>query len=85
MEVTVCTLDPDVMRFSPDHLIGIGIFYFVIKSQTLNRCKAVNWFTLVQQPILKFNEYTVYEYILSISEHQSTNFMSLVIFNLCTK
>jgi len=30
-------------------------------------------------------EYTVYEYILIISERQSTNFMSPVVFNLCMK
>ena len=80
---TLHILDPDVMRFRHDPLVGIGIFYLAIKSQTLNRCRAVKWLTVVQQPILKFNKYTVYEYVLIISEHQSTNFMSPVVFNLC--
>ena len=82
IEVTVRILDPDVMRFRHDSLVGIGIFYLAIKSQMLNRCRAVKWLMVEQQPILKFNKYTVYEYILIISEHQSTNFMSPVVFNL---
>jgi len=82
MEVTVRILDPDVMRFRHDPLVGIRIFYLAIKSQALNRCRAVKWLTVVQQPILKFNKYTVYEYILIISEHKSTNFMSPVVFTL---
>ena len=85
IEVTVCILDLDVMRFRHDPLVDICIFYLTIKSQTLNRCRAVKWLTVVQQPILKFNKYTVYEYVLIISEHQSTNFMSPVVFNLCTE
>ena len=83
IEVTLRILDPGVMRFRHDPLVGIGIFYLAIKSQMLNRCRAVKWLTVVQQPILKFNKYTVYEYVLIISEHQSTTFMSPVIFNLC--
>ena len=85
IEVTVCILDPDVMRFRHDPLVGIHIFYLAIKSQILNRCRAVKLLTVVQHPILKFNKYTMYEYILIISEHQSTNFMSPVVFNLCTE
>ena len=85
IEVTVCILDPDVMRFRHDLLVGISIFYLAIKSQTLNRCRAVKWLTVVQQPILKLNKYTVYDYILIISEHQSTNFIYEVVFNLCTE
>ena len=85
IEVTVCILEPDVMRFRHDPLVGIRIFYVAIKSQTLNRCRVVKWLMVVQQPMLKFNKYTVYEYILIVSEHQSTNFMSPVVFNLCTE
>jgi hypothetical protein len=83
IKVTVCILDRDVMRFRHDLLVGIHIFNLAIKSQMLNRCRAVKWLTVVQQPILKFNKYTVYEYVVIISEHQSTDFMSPVVFNLC--
>jgi hypothetical protein len=34
-----------------------------------------------EQPILEFNKYTVNESILIISEHESTNFGSPVLFN----
>jgi len=85
IEITFRIVDPDVMRFRHNPLVGIGIVYLAIKSQTLNRCRAVKWLTVVQQPIVKFNKYTVYEYILIISEHQSTNLVSPVLFNLCTE
>ena len=85
IKVTVRILDPDGTRFRHDPLVGIRIFYLAIKSQTLNRCRAVTWLTVVQQAILKFNKCTVYEYILIISEHQSTNFMSPVVFDVCTE
>jgi len=78
MEVTFCKLDPVVMRFRHDPLVGIGIFYLAIKSQMLNRCRAVKWSMVVQQPIVKFNKYPVYEYILIIYEHQFTNHVSQV-------
>jgi len=71
------------MRFRHDALVGIGIFYLAIKSQTLDRCRAVKWLMVVRQPILKCNKYAVKEYILIISEHQSTDYVSLVLFNLC--
>ena len=79
---TLHILDPDVMSFRHDPWVGIGIFYLAIKSQTLNRCRAVKWLTVIQQPILELNNDNVYEYILIISEHKSTNFMSPVLFNL---
>jgi hypothetical protein len=41
-------LDPDVMRFWDDHLVGIGIFYLATKSQLLNRSRVVNWLMVVQ-------------------------------------
>jgi len=78
---TLRILDPDVMSFMHNPLVGIGIFYLAIKSQTLNRSRVVKWLTLVQQPILEFNKYTVNEYILIISEHEYTNFGSPVLFN----
>jgi len=53
--------------------------------QMINRSRAVKWLTVVQQPIRKFDKYTVYEYIVIISEHQSTNFLSPVVFNLYTE
>jgi hypothetical protein len=34
---TLHRLDPYVMSFKHDPLVGIGIFYLAIKSQTLNR------------------------------------------------
>jgi len=72
------------MRFRHDPVVGICIFYLAMMSQTLNRCTAVKWLTVAQEPIMMCNEYSVYEYILIISEHQSTNFMSPVGLNLCT-
>jgi hypothetical protein len=75
-------LDADVISFRYDPVVDIGIFYLAIKSQTLNRCRAVTWLTVIQQPIMEFNEYTVDEYILIISAHEFTNFMSPVLFNL---
>ena len=75
-------LDPDITRFRHVLLVGSGIFYLTIKSQTLNKCRAVKWLMVAQQPNLKFNKYTVLDYILIIYKHQSTNFVSPVIFNL---
>jgi hypothetical protein len=86
IEVTLFTLrklDPDVMSFRHDPLIGIGIFYGAIKSETLNRCGAVEWLTVIQLPILEFNEFTITEYIMIISEHESTKFMSSGLINFC--
>ena len=80
--ITLHILDPDVMRFRHDPLVGIGIFYLAIKSQTLNRSGVVKWLMVIQQPILEFNKYTVKEYILIISEHKPTHFVSPVLFNL---
>jgi len=80
-----CILDPDVIRFRHDPLVSISMFYLAIKFQMLNICRAVKLLTVVQQPILKFNKYTVYVYILIISERQSTYFIPPVIFNLCTE
>jgi hypothetical protein len=85
IKVTFRILDLDVMRFRHDPLVGIGIFYLAIKSQTLNRCRAVKWLMVVRQPILKFNKYIVKEYILIGSEHESTKFGSPVLFILCTE
>jgi len=83
IEVTFRILDPNVMRLRHGPLVAIGIFYLAIKSQMINRYRAVKWLTVVQQPIGKLNKYTVYEDILIISEHQSTNLESPVLFNLC--
>jgi hypothetical protein len=79
---TLRILDPDVMSFRHDPLVGIGIFYLAIKSQMLNRSQVVKWLTVKQQPILELNKYTVYEYVLIISENESTNFVSPVLINL---
>jgi len=79
---TLNILDPDVMSFRHDPLVGIGIFYLAIKTKTLNRSRVVKWLTLVQQPILELNKDTAKVYILIISEHKSTNFGSPVLFNL---
>ena len=83
IQVTVHKLDTGVTRFRHDLLVGIGIFYLAIKSQTLNRCRAVKWLMVVQQPILKFDIYSVYQCILIISEHQSPNIVFPVLFKLC--
>ena len=85
INVTVRIMDPDVMRFRHDLLVGFGIFYLAIKSQTLNRCRAVKWLTVVRQPNLKLKKHTLYEYILIISEQQSTDFMAPVVPNLFTE
>jgi len=85
INVTFCILDPHVISFRHDPLVGIGIFYLAIKSQMLNRCRAVKWLMVVQQAILKIDNYTVFKYILVISEYQSANFESAVLFNLCTE
>jgi len=69
------------MIFRHDPLVGIGIFYLAFKSQMLKRSRVVKWLTVVQQPILEFIKYTVNEYILIISEHESMNFVSPVLFN----
>jgi hypothetical protein len=82
---TLHILDPDVMCFRHDPLVGIGRVYLAIKSQTLNRRCVVKCLMVIQQPILQFNKYTVYEYILIISEHESTNFLSPVLINLRTE
>jgi hypothetical protein len=55
IEVTFLILDPDEMRFRYNPLVGIGIFYLAIKSQTLNRCRAEEWVRVVRQLILKLN------------------------------
>jgi hypothetical protein len=83
--LTLHTLDPDVMSFRHDSLVGIGIFYLAIKSQTLNRSRVVKWWMVIQQPILELNKYTVKEYILMVSEHESTSFVSSDLFNLCVE
>jgi hypothetical protein len=80
--LTLHVLDPDDMSFRHDPLVGIGIYYLAIKSQTLNRSRVVKWLPVIQQPILELNEYTDKEYILIVSEHESTNFVSPVLFNL---
>jgi len=82
IDVTFRIFDPDVMRFRYDPLVGIGLFYLAIKSWTLNRCRAVKWLKVFRQPIRKFDNHTVDEYKLIISEHRSTNFVSPVLFNL---
>jgi hypothetical protein len=79
---TLLILNPDVISFRQDPLVGIGIFYLAVKSQTHNRCRAVKWLMVIQQPILEFNKYTGYEYTLTISEHESTNFVHPVHFTL---
>jgi len=84
IKVTFCILDADVLRLRHDPFVGIGIFYLAIKSHTLDKCRAVEWLTVVQQHILKFNKYTVYECILIISKHWSRNCVSPVLINLCT-
>ena len=83
IEVTNRIMDPDIMRFRHDPLAGIDIFHLGIKSQMLNRYRAVKWLIVLQQLILKFNKYTAYENILIISEHQSTDLVSPVLNNLC--
>jgi len=79
---TVCIVEPDVVSFRHGPLVGIHIFYLEIQSQMLNSIWVVKWLTVLQQLLLKFHKYTVYESILIIFEHQSTIFRSPVLFNL---
>jgi len=79
---TLRILDPDGRSLRHNCLVGIGIFYLAIKSQTLNRSSVVKWLMVIQQPILEFNKWNVKKYNLIISEHESTNFVSPVHFNL---
>jgi hypothetical protein len=81
--ITLHILDPDVISFRHDPLVGIGIFYLAIKSQMLNRSRVVKWLMVIQQPLLELNKYTVNEYILIVSEHLSTYFVSSGLFTLC--
>jgi hypothetical protein len=82
LEVTFHILDSDVIRFSHDPLVGIGILYLPIMSQTLNRCGAVKWLTVVQLLIVKLYKYTVYVSSRIISKHHSANLVFPVFFNL---
>jgi hypothetical protein len=83
--LTLRILDPDVMSFRHDPLVGISIFYLAIKSQTVNRSRVVKWLTVIQQPIQEVTKYTVKEYILIVSEHESANFVCSVLFNFPTE
>jgi hypothetical protein len=47
IEVTFHILDPDVIRFRVDPLVGISIFYLTIKPQMLNRSRAMKWLTVL--------------------------------------
>jgi hypothetical protein len=79
---TFCILDPDVMSFRHDPLVGIDILYLAINSQTLNRCRVLKWLTIIKQPILEFDNYTGYECIPIMSDHEPTNFVAPGDFNL---
>jgi hypothetical protein len=69
-------LDQAILRFRHDPLVGIGILYLAIKSQEINRSGTKKSLMVVYQLIMKFENDTGNEYILSISEHKSTNFPS---------
>jgi hypothetical protein len=68
--------DPDVMSVRHDPLVGIVIIYLAIKFRMLNMSRVVKWLIVIQQPILEFTKYTVYEYSVIIFEHKSTIFVS---------
>jgi hypothetical protein len=36
-----------------------GIYSFAIKSKMLNRCSAIKWLIVVQQPFMKWNKYPI--------------------------
>jgi hypothetical protein len=76
---TVHILDPDVISFRHDPLVGIGILYPAINCQMLTRSQVVKWLMVLQQPILECKKYIVHEYILIISEHEPTNVVSPVL------
>jgi hypothetical protein len=65
---TVCILGPDDVSLRYDPMVGISIFYLAIKSQTFKRSGAVIWLTVILQPMVEFDKYTVNEYILIISK-----------------
>jgi hypothetical protein len=54
---TLAILDPDVMSFRHDPLVGIVIFYLAMKFQTVNRSRGAKWLIVIQQRILDFNKY----------------------------
>jgi len=58
---TLRIMDPDDINFRHDPLVGIGIFYLAIKSQMLNRCKAVKWLMVTLQAMFELNKYTEHE------------------------
>jgi hypothetical protein len=70
------------MSFRHDPLVGFGIFYLAIKSQMFNRSRVVKLLTVIQQPILKLDNYNDYEYIMIRSEYKSSNFVSPFLFDL---
>ena len=65
---TVRILGPDDVSLRYDPMVGISIFYLAIKSQTFKRSGAVIWLTVILQPMVEFDKYTVNEYILIISK-----------------
>jgi hypothetical protein len=79
---TLHILAPDVMSLSHNPSVGIGILYLAIKFQMLNRYRAVKWLTVIQHPILEFDRYIDYKYVLIISEPEFTNLVSPVPFYL---
>jgi len=80
------SIDWTQMLWDPDMIPWLALLYSTLQSsQTLNRCKAAKWLMVVQQPIVKIDKCTVYEYILIISEHHSTNLLPPVPFNWCTE
>jgi hypothetical protein len=70
---TLPILDTDAMSFRHDPLIVIGILYLAIKSQTVNRSRVVKWWMVIQHLSVECKKYTEYEYVMNISEHESTN------------
>jgi hypothetical protein len=83
--VTLRIPNPDVISIRHDSLVAIGKYYLAIKCHKLNRSRVVKWLTVIQQPILELNKYTVKDYSVIISEHESTNFVSTVLFNLAVE
>jgi len=48
----------------------------------LHTSRVVKWLMVIQPPIQELNQYSVYEYILIISEYKTTDVSSHVNFNL---
>jgi hypothetical protein len=85
-EIAVSKLTLHILSDTPggfQWLKYILLMYLAIKSQMLNKSGVVKRLMVIQQLILEFDKYPVWEYILIISEYESSNLVYPVLFSLC--